>query len=41
MDAGVHTERRAGSYGEQKGGITTYESNTVPEDGITRAGGFR
>ena len=37
MNAGVQTEGWAGSDGEQKGGITTNESNTVSEDGIARA----
>ena len=41
MNAGVQTERRAGSHGKRKGGITADESDGVTEDGITRARGLR
>jgi len=41
MNAGVHTERRAGSYGKRECAITADESDCVAEDSITRARGLR
>src|ERR1035438_4478334 len=41
MDARVHTERRARGHGKQKSAITANESNCMPQDSISWAGGFR
>ena len=41
MNAGVHAERRAGGDGQREGSIATDEPDSVAQDGITGAGGFR
>ena len=40
MDTGVYAKRWARGYRKRESGVATYESNCVPQDGITRAGDF-
>ena len=40
MNTRVDPKRRARGYRKREGGVATDESNSVPQDGITRAGGF-